>query len=112
MIAGILLKRLEAGWPLQADATLQFALGYQASGKTWWKKYLTAEDKKVRSPYNTYLNPGLPPGPISNPGLSAIGAVIYPKTTPYWYYLHDPSGGVHYAATLEEHNANIAEFLQ
>lgn len=112
VIAGILLKRMKAGWPLQADATLQYALGYQTNEKTWWKKHLTAEDKKVRSPYNTYLNPGLPPGPISNPGIAAIRAVIYPKNTAYWYYLHDDAGAIHYAATLEEHNANIATFLQ
>ncbi|MCL4200381.1 endolytic transglycosylase MltG, partial [Patescibacteria group bacterium] len=112
VIAGILLNRLEAGWPLQADATLQYALGYQPQEKTWWKKALTDEDKKVRSPYNTYANTGLPPGPISNPGISAIRAAIYPKKTDYWFYIHDPSGGVHYATTLEEHNANIAKYLQ
>lgn len=112
VIAGILWKRLEAGWPLQADATLQYALGYQASEKTWWKKSLTDEDKKVRSPYNTYANPGLPPGPISNPGLASIRAAVYPKQTEYWYYLHDPSGGVHYGATLDDHNANIDTYLR
>lgn len=112
VIAGILLKRLNAGWPLQADATLQYALGYQAGEKTWWKKALTEEDKKVRSPYNTYMNPGLPPGPISNPGSAAIRAVVYPKETKFWYYLHDPTGAVHYAATLDEHNSNIAKYLR
>lgn len=112
VIAGILLKRLKADWPLQADATLQYALGYQAGEKTWWKKGLTQEDKKVKSPYNTYLNPGLPPGPIANPGLASIKAVIYPKKTDYWYYLHDPEGGVHYAKTIEEHNSNIAKYLR
>lgn len=112
VIAGILLNRLKAGWPLQADATLQYALGYQPQEKTWWKKSLTNEDKKINSPYNTYANPGLPPGPISNPGIASIEAVIYPKETDYWYYLHDPSGGVHYAVTLEEHNANVVKFLQ
>ncbi|MBI4066400.1 endolytic transglycosylase MltG, partial [Candidatus Gottesmanbacteria bacterium] len=73
---------------------------------------LTEEDKKVKSPYNTYLNPGLPPGPIANPGLASIKAVVYPKETEYWYYLHDSQGGVHYARTLEEHNNNIAKYLQ
>lgn len=112
IIAGILLKRLKNDWPLQADATLQYALGYQALEKTWWKKSLTDADKKIRSPFNTYENPGLPPHPISNPGVESISAVIYWKDTPYWYYLHDPAGGVHYAETLEEHNANITQFLQ
>lgn len=112
VIAGVLLNRLKAGWPLQADATLQFALGYQSQEKTWWKKTLYDEDKKVNSPYNTYANPGLPPGPISNPGIASIRAAVYPKKTPYWYYLHDSAGGVHYAVTLEEHNANIEKYLR
>jgi len=112
VIAGILLNRLKAEWPLQADATLQYALGYQPADKTWWKKELTDSDKKVKSPYNTYLNPGLPPGPISNPGIASIRAAIYPKVTEYWYYLHDPTGGVHYAKTLEEHNANVVKYLR
>jgi len=112
VIAGILLKRLRAGWPLQADATVQYALGYDPGEKTWWRKSLTAEDKNIDSPYNTYRNTGLPPSPISNPGLASIRAVIYPVETGYWYYLHDPQGGVHYAETIEEHNANIATYLR
>lgn len=112
VIAGILLKRLNADWPLQADATLQYALGYQVGEKTWWKKALADEDKKIKSAFNTYLNPGLPPGPIANPGIDSIRAVIYPKETDYWYYLHDTQGGVHYAKTLEEHNSNIAKYLR
>lgn len=112
VIAGILLKRLKADWPLQADATLQYALGYQSYEKSWWKTSLTAADKTVRSPYNTYRNPGLPPAPISNPGLASIRAVVYPTETDYWYYLHDPQGRIHYARTIEEHNANIAAYLQ
>lgn len=112
VIAGILLKRLREDWPLQADATLQYILGYQPAEKTWWKKTLYNEDKEIESPYNTYANTGLPPGPISNPGLSAFRAVTYPRETEYWFYLHDPSGAVHYAVTYEEHQANIAEYLR
>lgn len=112
VIAGILLKRLKADWPLQADATLQYALGYQPKEKTWWKKELTEEDKSVQSPYNTYRNPGLPPGPIGNPGLAAINAVLGAKTTDYWYYLHDTKGVAHYGRTLEEHTANIVNYLR
>lgn len=111
VIAGILLKRLRAGWPLQADATLQYTLGYQPDQKSWWKKELTAADKLIASPYNTYAHPGLPPAPIANPGLAAINAVIYPVDTPYWYYLHDPEGKAHFAKTIEEHNENIAKYL-
>ncbi|MBI4058376.1 endolytic transglycosylase MltG [Candidatus Gottesmanbacteria bacterium] len=112
IIAGILIKRLHNDWPLQADATLQYALGYQPIEKTWWKKYLTEYDKKIDSPYNTYIQKGLPEKPISNPGLSAITAVAYPNETEYWYYLHDTEGKVHYAVSNEEHNANIAKYLQ
>lgn len=111
VIAGILLKRLKAGWPLDIDATLQYALGYQTVDKTWWKKELTDQDKKINSPYNTYANPGLPPGPISNPGLSSLQASVYPQDSPYWFYLHDPQGQIHYAKTIEEHNANIQKYL-
>lgn len=112
VIAGILLKRLKADWPLQVDATLQYALGYQSGDKSWWKKELSEDDRLVKSPYNTYTNPGLPPGPICNPGVSSIGAVVNPKDSEYWYYLHDPTGSVHYAKTIEEHNANSKKYLQ
>lgn len=112
IIAGILLNRLRKNWPLQVDATLQYALGYQQREKTWWKKELTDEDKKIDSPYNTYLNPGLPPGPIANPGLEAINAVVHPQVTDYMYYLHDATGVAHYAETIEGHLDNIAKYLQ
>ena len=112
VIAGILLKRLEAGWPLQTDATIQYALGYQPMEKTWWKGALYEDDKTVVSPFNTYRTTGLPPAPISNPGLSSILSVLRPTDSDYWYYLHDPQGGVHYAETIEEHNANITNYLR
>ncbi len=112
IIAGILLKRLKKDWPLQADATVQYSLGYQPDTKTWWKKELTDFDKKIKSPYNTYQNTGLPPAPICNPGLASIKAALFPQESPYWYYLHDPEGNVHYAKTIDEHEANIAKFLQ
>ncbi len=112
VIAGILLKRLKADWPLQVDATLQYVLGYQPFEKSWWKKSVFDEDKKINSLYNTYLNTGLPPRPIANPGLASIKAAIYPATTEYWYYLHDKTGEVHYAKTIDEHNANITKYLQ
>lgn len=111
VIAGILLNRLNQDWPLQVDATLQYILGYQATDKTWWKKELTDADKKMNSPYNTYLNPGLPPAPIANPGLEAIKAVIYPTKTEYMFYLHGKDGVAHYAKTIEEHEKNIANYL-
>lgn len=112
-VAGIIIKRWKKDWPLQIDATLQYALGYQPEEKTWWKAYLTNNDKKIDSPYNTYENKGLPPGPIANPGLASIKAVVNAEqNTPYWYYLSDKSGNMHYAVTLEGHNANIKKYLQ
>jgi UPF0755 protein len=86
-------------------------LGYQTKEKTWWKKELTDDDKLIDSPYNTYKNTGLPPGPIANPGIQAITSVIYPKRTDYMFYLHDGKGNVHYARTLEEHERNIDMYL-
>lgn len=112
IIAGIFLRRLKADMALETDATIQYAIGYQPAEKSWWKKYLTDDDKKVVSPFNTYRNPGLPPHPISNPGLASIKAVIYPKETEYWYYIHDPTGMAHYAKTIMEHNANVSKYLQ
>jgi len=112
IIAGILLKRFKEGIPLGADATVQYALGYQSSEKTWWKKILTDEDLQTDSPYNTRKFAGLPPTPICNPGLAAIKAAADPKFTNYNFYLHDPQGKVHFAETLEEHNANIAKHLR
>ena len=112
-VASIILKRIKNDWPLQIDATIQYALGYQPQEKSWWKKYLTKEDLEIDSPYNTYKNKGLPPTPICNPGLASIEAVIgASENTPYWYYLSDKTGRMHYAKTLEEHNENIRKYLQ
>ena len=113
VVASILLKRLEAGWPLQVDATIQYALGYQPEEKSWWKKVLSFDDLKINSPYNSYKNEGLPPTPISNPGLVSIEAVIgADASTPFWYYISDKQGNMHYARSDEEHSANIQKYLQ
>lgn len=109
IIAGLLLKRLNAGWPLQADATVQYVVG---TPKEWWPKNLTKEDLRLKSPYNTYLSRGLPPAPIANPGLATIKAVLQPQETDYWYYLSDNEGKMHYAKTIEEHNKNIEKYLR
>jgi len=110
-VAGILIKRYRSSLPLEVDATVQYALGYQKDEQTWWKKTLTSVDLEVSSPYNTRKNVGLPPAPIANPGLSAIKAVIYFQETPYIYYLSDSQGKIHYAKTLEEHVENIKHFF-
>jgi len=107
-IASILLKRLNIGMGLNADATLQYILGYQEEEKSWWTKYLTNEDKKIDSLYNTYRYKGLPPKPIANPSLSSLQAVANADpNTPYLYYYHDSEGNSYYAKTLEEHSANV-----
>ncbi len=111
IIAGILLKRLREGWRLEVDATIQYALGYDEEEKTWWKKGLTDQDLKIDSPYNTRKYLGLPPTAISNPGLSALKSVASPVETEYYFYLHDSKGGVHFAKTLAEHNANKQKYL-
>ena len=108
VVAGILLKRLSAGWALELDATVQYFLGKSGA---WWPN-TTLLDRKLKSPYNTYLNVGLPPGPIGNPGLSSIKAVQNSVDSPYWFYLHDKEGTIHYGATLTDHNQNIAKYIK
>lgn len=109
LIASVIYNRLNLGMPLQIDATVQYALGLQDNG-AWWKKSLTADDLKIDSPYNTYKNTGLPPNPISNPGLSSLQAAANPANTDYLYYVSDKEGHNHYAKTLAEHNANIKKY--
>lgn len=113
MVASILLKRLNINMGLNVDASIQYALVPKGTINPpsfgWWKINLTADDKKIASPYNTYLYRGLPPAPISNPSLSSLQAVVSadPKT-PYLYYYHDSKGNSYYAKNLEEHNQNVA----
>ena len=111
IIAGILIKRWKEGISLGADATVQYALGYSSEEKTWWRKTLTDQDLKVQSPYNTRTNLDLPPGPICSPGLNSIQAVINPKESTYYFYLHGADGEIHYSETFEKHQQNIVEFL-
>jgi len=112
-VASIILKRYRQNWPLQIDATIQYALGYQPRLKTWWKPSLTQQDLEITSPYNSYRYPGLPPTPICNPGLDSIKAVINAnEETPYWYYLSDRKGKTHFSKTLKEHNQNVKKYLR
>ncbi len=110
LVASVIENRLDIGMGLQIDATIQYALGYQENEQTWWKKNLTLDDLKINSPYNTYKNTGLPPTPISNPGLPALEAAANPASTNYLYYISDKNGINHYAKTLAEHNANIKKY--
>jgi UPF0755 protein len=112
IIAGILKKRLESHMPLQIDATICY-VKEQTLGVSYKDCYpIKASDLKIKSPYNTYLNVGLPPAPISNPGLSAIEAVINSKDSPYWYYLSDPkTGKIIFAENYEEQQKNELKYL-
>ncbi len=114
LVAGIMQKRLEANWPLQIDATVQYArdsynFKLHPSNFKFWEPVF---DTKFPSSYNTYLNSGLPPAPISNPGLFSIQAAQNPTPSPYWYYLTDTSGTTHYSKTLSEHNFNVDKYLR
>ncbi len=104
-VAGVLWNRFDDGIGLGADATVLYALGRTSGG-------LTYQDLQVDSPYNTRKYRGLPPTPIANPGINSIKAALYPNETSYYYYLHDPSGKIHYGTTLEEHNRNKAKYLR
>jgi UPF0755 protein len=95
LVASVIYNRLAAGWPLQIDATVLYAKGV-------WQSTVTIDDRKINSPYNTYLHTGLPPGPIANPGIKAIDATLQPADTGYFFYLSDPQGHNHYAKTNEE----------
>jgi UPF0755 protein len=113
-VASIIYKRLKNDWPLQIDATVQYAIGYQEKSKTWWKQYLTSADLEINSLYNTYKNTGLPPAPIASPGLDAIEAVIdADASTPFWFYISNKDGSkMIYSKTLDEHNDNIKKHLR
>lgn len=119
LIASVLKNRQKIGMALQIDATLQYAKANSVfsirnsvlKDFDWWEPVGPA-DKTINSPYNTYKFPGLPPGPIANPGIEAIEAVLNPAKTDYLYYISEPDGTSHYAKNLEEHNANIAKYLR
>ena len=96
IVAQVFLKRLSLGMPLQTDASLQYLMDVP-------KEDVTIADTQINSPYNTYLNVGLPPGPIANPGIAAIEAVLYPADTDYLYFVADRSGHNHYSYTYDEH---------
>ena len=104
MIADIFLKRLEIGMGLQSDATINFITNKGLARPT-------AEDLQVDSLYNTYKYRGLPPGPIANPSIESIKAVIYPEVNPYYYFLTTEEGQIIFAETHDQHVANKAKYL-
>ena len=96
LIAGVFLNRLKLDMPMQSCATIQYILGYP-------KPELTVQDTEISSPYNTYQHRGLPPGPIANPGIASINAVLYSQKTNFLYFVADKQGAHHFSKTYEEH---------
>lgn len=109
VVAAVFLNRLKAGMPLQADPTVIYAL---TEGKGNLGKDLSREDLQFNSPYNTYLNAGLPPSPIANPGIASLQAVAHPASVDYLYFVADGKGGHVFATTLEEHQKNHARWRE
>ncbi len=112
-IAGVFINRLKQGIPLQTDPTVIYALTkgeVQEDGQGPIGRRLLTKDLQTDSPYNTYKNAGLPPGPIANPGRAAIAATLNPETNDLIYFVADGTGGHVFAKTLDEHNANVAKW--
>ncbi|MEK7620028.1 MAG: endolytic transglycosylase MltG [Patescibacteria group bacterium] len=105
LVAGIFYTRMKIGMALQADSTVNYVTGKSDTA-------VSLEDSRVDSPYNTYQNLGLPPGPISNPGMNAILAVLDPTDSEYLYFLTTEEGEVIYAQTFDEHVANKRQYLR
>ncbi len=105
LVADILWRRYEKKWALQVDSSVHYAV--DRTGDV----FTTAQERTVLSPWNTYKYPGLPPGPICNPSVESIKAALNPEKNSYWYFLTGSDGKMHYARTLEEHNANRAKYL-
>lgn len=101
LVAGVFFNRLHAGMELQSDVTVLYAQSLAGDDST-------QVNTAFASPYNTYLHTGLPPGPIDSPGLAAIGAVLHPTASPYFYFLALPNGKVEYSVTLAQHEQQIA----
>lgn len=110
IIASVFINRLNQDFPLQADPTVQYALGSDPANVAqfgFWKQELSAADLEMPSPYNTYVFVGLPPGPISNPGLDSILAALEPARTNYLFFVARQDGSHVFAETLEEHRNNV-----
>ncbi len=112
-VAGVFINRLKRGMPLQSDPTVIYGITkgeVQSEGLGPLGRRLLSKDLKTDNPYNTYTNPGLPPGPIANPGAASIEAVLHPETHDYIYFVADGTGGHVFARTLAEHNSNVARW--
>ena len=115
IMAQVFLRRLRQGIPLEADPTVQYALAQAPQSVEqfgWWKRELTLADLEVDSPYNTYANDGIPPGPICSPRADSVIAVLEPADTNYLYFVARPDGSHAFAETFEEHQQNIDLYQQ
>jgi UPF0755 protein len=112
IIASVYVNRINRGMYLQADPTVQYAKGYSAETGLWWNHMLLEEAQTVKSSYNTFLHPGLPPGPICNPGIASIEAVLYPAETPYLFFFSKGDGTHAFSETYEEHLENMRKYQQ
>jgi UPF0755 protein len=106
LVASVFYNRIEKGYPLQSDPTVQYAL--ELAGRTVRKVH--AGDLKFASPYNTYLHSGWPPGPIASPGEASLRAALQPAQTDYFYFVANTQGGHFFSSTLEEHNRNVTRY--
>ncbi len=106
LVAGVFTNRLTKNMPLQCDPTVIYALQMDDE----YNGSLRLRDLRINSPYNTYMNRGLPPGPIGNPGEVALRAALHPAETDYLYFVANTQGGHFFAATLAEHNKNVAKY--
>lgn len=105
LIAAVYLNRLKKRMRLEADPTVQYALGWRKAHKTWWKKRILYKDLEVKSPYNMYRNRGLPPGPICSPDAGSVNAVLHPADIRALYFVADATGRHTFNETHEEHEA-------
>ncbi len=106
VVASVFRNRLEAGMPLQTDPAVIYASMLRGT----WTGVIHQSELHSDSAYNTYAHVGLPPGPICSPGLAALRAALHPADTPYLYFVADANGATRFAATLKEHDANVASY--
>ncbi len=114
-VAGVFINRLRTGMLLQTDPTVIYGLTkgrHENDGQGPLGRRLLRKDLAIPNPYNTYLNAGLPPGPIANPGRASLEAVLHPEKNNYLFFVADGKGGHVFAATLDEHNRNVAAWRQ
>lgn len=105
MVADVFWRREKMGWALQSCASVNYITGKNDPG-------VLDVDRAIDSAFNTYKYPGLPLGPVGNPSLKGIAAVLYPQKNNYWYFMSGTDGAMHFAKTLEDHNINVAKYLR